>query len=60
MNDDETKTMIPSFGTSLAKDAGLSNQVISRTTRVLQLSEEGSASQLSATFAPFLHRTKKV
>ncbi|MGB9275058.1 MAG: malate:quinone oxidoreductase [Terrimicrobiaceae bacterium] len=35
---------IASFGESLAKDAGLSNQVISRTTRVLQLSEEGSAS----------------
>jgi malate dehydrogenase (quinone) len=38
------KTMIPSFGESLAKDAGLSDQVISRTTRVLQLSGEGSVS----------------
>jgi malate dehydrogenase (quinone) len=36
------KAMIPSFGESLAKDESLSNQVIPRTTRVLQLSGEGS------------------
>jgi malate dehydrogenase (quinone) len=38
------KTMIPSLGESLAMDASLSHQVISRTTRILRLSEEGLAS----------------
>ena len=34
------KGMIPSFGESLAKDANLSEQIISRTNRILELSEE--------------------
>jgi malate dehydrogenase (quinone) len=34
------KRMIPSFGESLAKDANLSEQIISRTNRILELSEE--------------------
>jgi phosphoenolpyruvate carboxykinase (GTP) len=32
--------MIPSFGESLARDANLSEQIISRTNRILELSEE--------------------
>jgi malate dehydrogenase (quinone) len=38
------KAMIPSYGESLAKDASLSNQITSRTTSVLQLSDQGSVS----------------
>jgi malate dehydrogenase (quinone) len=34
------KGMIPSFGESLAKDANLSEQIISRTNRILELSGE--------------------
>jgi L-2-hydroxyglutarate oxidase LhgO len=34
------KRMIPFFGESLAKDANLSEQIISRTNRILELSEE--------------------
>ena len=34
------KRMIPSFGASLARDANLSEQIISRTNRLLDLSEE--------------------
>jgi malate dehydrogenase (quinone) len=34
------KGMIPSFGESLARDANLSEQIISRTNRILGLSEE--------------------
>jgi len=32
--------MIPSFGESLARDANLSEQIISRANRILGLSEE--------------------
>jgi malate dehydrogenase (quinone) len=32
--------LIPSFGESLAKDANLSEQIISRTNRILELREE--------------------
>jgi malate dehydrogenase (quinone) len=38
------KAIIPSFGQSLAKDASLSGQVISRTTCILRLSEERAVS----------------
>jgi malate dehydrogenase (quinone) len=34
------KAMIPSFGESLAKDANLSEQIVSRTNRILELSGE--------------------
>ena len=34
------KGMIPSFGESLARDANLSEQIISRTNRILELSDE--------------------
>ena len=34
------KGMNPSFGESLAKDANLSEQIISRTNRILELSEQ--------------------
>jgi malate dehydrogenase (quinone) len=37
------RAMIPSYGASLAKDASLSDQISSRTNRVLQLSEEHAA-----------------
>jgi malate dehydrogenase (quinone) len=34
------RVMIPSFGESLARNANLSEQIISRTNRILELSEE--------------------
>ena len=41
-----TKGMIPSLGASLAKDANLSDQISSRTNRILQLSEGHARSSL--------------
>ena len=37
------KGLIPSFGESLAKDAKLSDEVISRSNRILRLSEQAAA-----------------